>query len=230
MARGGRGRRNAGGGRGFSGGAANAPDQFTGRSGPRPIRTAAGGSRARGGGLAAPARRARGSAARGTGLVAPARVINVVGGATAAGGTGVRGRGRTLRVRSGQRAARTTRYSGIVGDINAGRTVRRGVAGGTAAGGAIAAGGATAAGGTAGLVRVGNDPYRRSSAIVTASQAGARGRRRGSGPRRAAPQTPTNAGGRNPSRRAAAIRELARRGATPGERAAAQAAAQRLGL
>ncbi|MHC5826933.1 MAG: hypothetical protein ACYT04_66460, partial [Nostoc sp.] len=42
------------------------------------VRTAAGGTRARGGGLVAPTR-ARGSTARGSGLAAPARVITAPG-------------------------------------------------------------------------------------------------------------------------------------------------------
>jgi hypothetical protein len=82
--------------------------------------------------------------------------------------------------------------------------------------------GASAPGGTGGFGRVANDPYRRSSAPVTGSQ--------GSGSPGAAPRTPTNAGGRVSDRRAAAIRNAAQRGATPGERAAARAAAQRLGI
>ena len=90
-----------------------------------------------------------------------------------------------------------------------------------------ARGGALARGGTSGLKRTSNDPYRGSSSeLVVGSQAGARGTRRR---RRTATAAPT-AGGRDPNRRANAIRNLAQRGATPGERAAARAAAQRLGI
>lgn len=124
--------------------------------------------------------------------------------------------------------------------INVGGGATATAAGTRARGGGVAVrggdlatrGGISARGGTSGLKRTSNDPYRGSSSeLVVASQAGARGtRRRGRGKRRRTATATATAGGRDPNRRANAIRELIRRGATPGERAAAQAAAQRLGL
>ena len=175
MARGGRGRRNTG-GRGFAGGV----DQVlpSGR-----VRTAAGGTRNRGGGLA-----------------------------TTASGRAARSAQRQTRIR--QSLLDDIGLAGIPGN----RVLV------TPPG---ARGGALARGGTSGLKRTSNDPYRGSSSeLVVGSQAGARGTRRR---RRTATAAPT-AGGRDPNRRANAIRNLAQRGATPGERAAARAAAQRLGI
>ncbi len=99
---------------------------------------------------------------------------------------------------------------------------RRTAAGGTqnrggGGGGLATRGGALARGGTSGLKRTSNDPYRGSGAART-------GAARSGGARTA------SGGGGVSSRRANAIRNLAQRGATPGERAAARAAAQRLGL
>ncbi|MBN3945925.1 MAG: hypothetical protein HWQ38_05320 [Nostoc sp. NMS7] len=132
---------------------------------------------------------------------------------SAARGTGLAAPGRTINVGGGAGGGLTTRGGAIAGG----------------GGGLATRGGAIARGGTGGLKRTSNDPYRGSSAIVIGSQAGAKDRGRNR-KRTNAPAPAASAGGRDQSRRNAAIRELIRRGGTPGERAAAAAAAARLGI
>ncbi|PMB08214.1 hypothetical protein CEN49_10655, partial [Fischerella thermalis CCMEE 5273] len=71
--------------------------------------------------------------------------------------------------------------------------------------------------------RPGADNARSAGALAIPGQSG----RRKASRKKATTQS---AGGRNPNRRANAIRELARRGGTEGERNAARAAAARLGI
>ena len=131
------------------------------------------------------------------------------------------GRGRVRTARGGTR----NRGGGLVAPTRARGSAARGT-GLAAPRRVINVGGGSTRGGTGGLVKVSSDPYRKSSALVRRSEAGARDRGRSSRRRTRSTQ---NAGGRG-SRRASAIRELARRGATQGERNAAAAAAARLGI